>query len=141
MSFSIRTIPNFDKEFKNNKNPHKYCMLWASKFHKLINQIMRDDLIKTNPNNFKYSLIFIRKLIKYFFPIFPKSFEIGSKVTKLIKNILGEKIEYIYSFAIILSCGITMIAYINIGNFFYYILIFDSSQYTWKCCLLHLFRS
>ncbi len=57
----------FDKEFKNNKNPHKYCILWASKFHKLINQIMRDDLIKTNPNNFKYSLIFIRKLIKYFY--------------------------------------------------------------------------
>jgi amino acid permease len=37
---------------------------------------------------------------------------------KLIKKILGEKVEYLYSFAIILSCGITMIAYINIGNFF-----------------------
>lgn len=38
---------------------------------------------------------------------------------QLIKQILGEKIEYLYSFAIILSCGVTMIAYINIGNCFF----------------------
>jgi hypothetical protein len=57
----------FDEEFLKNTNPHKFIILWASKFHRTINKVMRNHLIQSKPKQHKYALFFIQKLIKYFF--------------------------------------------------------------------------
>jgi hypothetical protein len=56
-----------DDIFKNDKNKHKYIILWASKFYRLINNIMRKYELDTIMNNSKYTRRFVVKMTKYFF--------------------------------------------------------------------------
>lgn len=55
-----------DDDFRKTKDDHKYILLWSSKFHRLINRIMRKYDIMTLMKHSKYVKHFIMKIIKYF---------------------------------------------------------------------------
>jgi hypothetical protein len=53
-----------DEDFAYDQNPHKYAMLWASKFYRVLDSIMRHaDTIADLPPNTKQ---FVIDFISYF---------------------------------------------------------------------------
>lgn len=56
-----------DEDFKKNKNPHKYILLWSTKFYRLVNRIMRKYSLEDILNETKYTKRFLKKMVKYFF--------------------------------------------------------------------------
>lgn len=56
-----------DEDFRSNTNKHKYIILWASKFHRLINRIMRRYPIEIIMKHTKYTRHFIKRMLQYFY--------------------------------------------------------------------------
>jgi hypothetical protein len=56
-----------DDDFREDKNPHKYIILWSSKFYRLINKVMRNHDISEILQRTKYIRRYITKMVKYFF--------------------------------------------------------------------------
>jgi len=54
------------KEFATNTDVHKYAILWASKFYKHINKIMRNLSFEDQKLNYPYGITFIIHFIRYF---------------------------------------------------------------------------
>lgn len=57
----------FDTDFMKNPNPHKYAVLWSSKFYRKINEIMRSVRAEVILKDYKYSRYFIKKFVRYFY--------------------------------------------------------------------------
>lgn len=55
-----------DDDFKRDKNPHKYVLLWSTKFYRLINNIMRAFPLEIVLRETKYTKYYVIKLVKYF---------------------------------------------------------------------------
>lgn len=56
-----------DEDFKHDQNKHKYIVLWASKFYRTINDLMRTYHIDVLMKSTKYTRHFIKRLVEYFF--------------------------------------------------------------------------
>jgi hypothetical protein len=56
-----------DEDFRKDKSPHKYVILWSSKFYRLINVVMRNNPIEEVLKSTKYARRYIIKMVRYFF--------------------------------------------------------------------------
>ena len=56
-----------EDDFRNDKNQHKYILLWSTKFYRLFNKIMRNFGIDEIMKETKYTRRYIIKIVKYFF--------------------------------------------------------------------------
>lgn len=56
-----------DKRFKRSKNPHKFAVIWTSKFHRAANKCMRFFTIDYQVANLPHAIYFIQNFIEYFF--------------------------------------------------------------------------
>ena len=54
------------KHFLKDKDKNKYAILWASKFYRTINRIMRLIPIETQLTNYPYTIKFIKHFLDYF---------------------------------------------------------------------------
>jgi hypothetical protein len=54
------------KSFKNDKSEHKYAVLWASKFYRTINRIMRNKTFEEQVSTCPYAIKYIKHFLKYF---------------------------------------------------------------------------
>lgn len=74
------------KRFRRNTNPHKYAVLWSSKFYKTINHIMRNNDPHKIISQFKYSAYFIKAFIEYFYTHGSSANEIRKQTLKLYRG-------------------------------------------------------
>lgn len=54
------------KHFRKDSNEHKYAVLWASKFYRTINRIMRTKTFEEQVENCPYAIRYIKHFIDYF---------------------------------------------------------------------------
>lgn len=56
-----------DKRFKKSKNPHKFAILWTSKFYRAANGCMRSTSIDFQVQTLPHAIYFIQNYMEYFF--------------------------------------------------------------------------
>ncbi len=55
---------SIDKRFKKDKNPHKYVLLWTTKFYKYVNGCMRNKSVDDKKQDFPHAIYFIQNYIR-----------------------------------------------------------------------------
>lgn len=82
MSCPVKSVVT-DVLFKKDTNPHKYAILYASKFYRVINPFLRDI---ENHTNRKYICRFYISFINYFFEYGKKQRDIAKMTKKLYRG-------------------------------------------------------
>lgn len=78
-----------DKRFKKDRNPHKFAIIWTSKFYRLVNNCMRNKEIDEQVKEIPHAVYFIKNYIDYFYKHGVQSNDISSK--RLYR---GYKLQY-----------------------------------------------
>ena len=56
-----------DKRFKKSTNPHKFVLLWTSKFYRVVNGCMRNKTVDDQIQDVPHAIYFIQNYIEYFY--------------------------------------------------------------------------
>lgn len=76
-----------DIDFRRYKSKHKYVLLWSTKFHRLINKILRTNAIDWILANLKYTRHYFKKMVLYFYSEGNYKHELQSKGLYLYRGL------------------------------------------------------
>jgi hypothetical protein len=79
-----------DDNFRKNKEPKRYVVLWSSKFYRFINEIMRNKSFEEQEKDYPYIMFFIHNFIDYIFKNGISINELNKKHKYLYRGITNE---------------------------------------------------